>query len=77
LATGATRALERGSFALPTARVTHVQISPVMIAVIVAVLGQAAILLNDFGPGNHQPVNDAVTVAAVRKAGAIDIPEGP
>jgi len=46
-----------------------------MIAVIVAVLGQAAILLNDFGPGNHPPANDAVTVAAVRKAGAIDIPE--
>jgi hypothetical protein len=58
-------------------RQSRVQISPVMIAAIVAVLGQAAILLNDFGPGNHQPVNDAVTVAAVRKAGAIDIPEGP
>jgi hypothetical protein len=58
-------------------RQTRVQISPAMIAVIVAVVGQAAILLNDFGPGNHPPVNDAVTVAAVRKAGAIEIPEGP
>lgn len=56
---------------------TRVQISPAMIAVIVAVVGQAAILLNDFGPGNHQPANDAVTAAAVRKAGAIEIPEGP
>jgi hypothetical protein len=56
---------------------THVQISPAMIAVIVAVVGQAAILLNDFGSGNHQLANDAVTAAAVRKAGAIEIPEGP
>jgi hypothetical protein len=58
-------------------RRTRVQISPAMIAVIVAVVGQAAILLNDFGSGNHQQSNDAVTVAAVRKAGAIEIPEGP
>jgi hypothetical protein len=58
-------------------RRTRVQISPAMIAVIVAVVGQAAILLNDFGSGNHQQPNDAVTVAAVRKAGAIEIPEGP
>jgi hypothetical protein len=49
------------------------QISPAMIAVIVAVVGQAAILLNDFGPGNHQPANGAVTAAAVRKAGAIEL----
>jgi hypothetical protein len=56
---------------------THVQISPAMIAVIVAVIGQAAILLNDFGSDNHQLANDAVTAAAVRKAGAIEIPEGP
>jgi hypothetical protein len=48
-----------------------------MIAVIVAVVGQAAILLNDFGLGNHQPANDAITSAAVRKAGAIEVPEGP
>jgi hypothetical protein len=51
--------------------------TPLIVALIIAVVGQAAILLNDFGPGNHPPVNDAVTVAAVRKAGAIEIPEGP
>jgi hypothetical protein len=55
---------------------TRVQISPAVIAVIVAVVGQAAILLNDFG-SSHQPANDAVTAAAVRKAGAIEIPDGP
>jgi hypothetical protein len=60
-----------------TRQQTQVRISPAMIAVIVAVVGQAAILLNDFGLGNHQPANDAITSAAVRKAGAIEVPEGP
>jgi hypothetical protein len=32
--------------------------------------------LNDFGPSSHQPANGAVTAAAVRKAGAIEIPKG-
>jgi hypothetical protein len=39
--------------------------------------GQAVILFGDFGPSNHRPANAAITAAAVRKAGAIEIPEGP
>jgi hypothetical protein len=51
--------------------------TPLIVALIIAVVGQAAVLLNDFGPSSHQPANAAVTAAAVKKAGAIEIPEGP
>jgi hypothetical protein len=58
-------------------RQTHVQIFPAMIAVIVAVLGQAAILMNDFGPNNRPHGNGMITAAAVMKAGATEVPAGP
>jgi hypothetical protein len=50
---------------------------PVMIAILVAVVGQAAILLNDFGPGNgSRRAGDAsmISAAAVSRAGATEIP---
>jgi hypothetical protein len=51
--------------------------NPSIVALIIAVVGQAVILFGDFGPSSHQPANAAVTAAAVRKAGAIEIQEGP
>ena len=50
---------------------------PMVVAAIVAVVGQTVILLNDFGPGNdsHGSGNARmITAAAVSKAGAIEIP---
>jgi hypothetical protein len=50
---------------------------PMVVAAIVAVVGQTVILLNDFGPGNDlQGSGNArmITAAAVSKAGAIEIP---
>jgi hypothetical protein len=54
--------------------------TPLMIAVVVAVVGQAVILFNDFGPGenSHGPRSAGmITAAAVTKAGAIEIPSQP
>jgi hypothetical protein len=51
-----------------------------VIAVVVAVVGQAVILFNDFGAGiNSHDSRSAgmVTAAAVTKAGAIEIPSQP
>jgi hypothetical protein len=51
---------------------------PVVVAVTVAVVGQAAILFNDFGPGNRsQGSGNMITAAAVSRAGAIEIPSEP
>ena len=50
---------------------------PMLVAAIVAVVGQTVILLNDFGPGNDsQGSGNAkmITAAAVSRAGAIEIP---
>jgi hypothetical protein len=50
---------------------------PVMAAAFIAVVGQAIILLNDFGPGNDLQGSGSarmITAAAVSKAGAIQIP---
>jgi hypothetical protein len=52
----------------------------VIIVVVVAVVGQAVILFNDFGAGiNSHSSRSArmVTAAAVTKAGAIEIPSQP
>jgi hypothetical protein len=52
----------------------------VIAAAIVAVIGQTAILLNDFGPGNDSPGNGSagmITAAEVSRAGAIEIPSEP
>jgi hypothetical protein len=49
---------------------------PMLVAVIVAVVGQTAILLNDFGSGNdsHSGNANMITAAAVSRAGATEIP---
>ena len=49
----------------------------IVVAAIVAVVGQTVILLNDFGPGNDsQGSGNArmITAAAVSRAGAIEFP---
>jgi hypothetical protein len=51
--------------------------NPLIVALIIAVVGQAVILFGDFSPSSHQLANAAITAAAVRKAGAIEIPERP
>jgi hypothetical protein len=53
---------------------------PVLIAAIVAVVGQTVILFNDFDAGNHSQDRDNArmsTAAVVSKAGAIEIPSEP
>jgi hypothetical protein len=53
---------------------------PMLVAAIVAVVGQAVILFNDFGAGNesHGRGNARmITAAVVSKAGAIEIPSEP
>jgi hypothetical protein len=50
---------------------------PMLVAAIVAVVGETFILFNDFGPGNDsQGSGNAkmITAAAVPRAGAIEIP---
>ena len=53
---------------------------PMLVAAIVAVVGQTVVLLNDFGPGNDsQGSGNArmITAAAVSRAGAIEISSEP
>ncbi len=57
---------------------THLK--PMMVAVIVAVVAQTAILFNDFGLGNDSHRSGSatmITAAAVSRAGAIEIPSEP
>jgi len=52
----------------------------VMVAAIVAVISQTAILLNDFGSGNDLRGNGSakiITAAAVSRADAIETPSEP
>ena len=52
----------------------------VIVAVFVAVVGQALVLFNDFGPGNDSPSGHRatmITAAALSRAGAIEIPSVP
>jgi hypothetical protein len=52
----------------------------VIAAAIVAVIGQAAILLNDFGPGDDSLGNGSarmITAAEVSRAGATEIRSEP
>jgi hypothetical protein len=54
--------------------------TPVLVAAIIAVMGQAVILLNDFGPGNASQASGNATMvsaAAVSRAGATEIPSAP
>ena len=56
---------------------TNPHVMPVVIALLVAIVGQAAILLNDFGPGNGSPREGSpgmITAAAVSRAGATEFP---
>ena len=51
--------------------------TPAIIAIVVAVLGTAGILFEDFGPGNGSRGSGnarMTTAAAVSRAGAIEIP---
>ena len=53
---------------------------PVIIAVLVAIVGQAAILFNDFGTGNGSRRGgnpNMISAAAVSRAGATEIPSAP
>jgi hypothetical protein len=50
---------------------------PVIVAAIVAVVGTAAILFSDFGPGNDSQGSGMITAAAASRAGAIVIPSEP
>ena len=53
---------------------------PVIVAAIVAVLGTAVILFNDFGPSYDSQGNGngrMITAAVVSRAGAIEIPSEP
>jgi hypothetical protein len=53
---------------------------PAIIAIVVAVLGMAGILFEDFGPSNgseHSGTARMITDAAVSRAGAIEIPSEP
>jgi hypothetical protein len=53
---------------------------PVIVAVFVAVVGQALVLFNDFGPGSDSPSGGSatmITAAALSRAGAIEIPSEP
>jgi hypothetical protein len=53
---------------------------PAIIAMVVAVLGMAGILFEDFGSGNGSQDSGSarmITGAAVSRAGAIEIPSEP
>jgi hypothetical protein len=55
----------------------HPKSVPVIVALIVAVLGQAIILFGDFRPNNHPNGGGMVTAAALTRAGAVEVPAGP
>ena len=50
---------------------------PVIVALIVAVVGQAVILVGDLRPSKPPHGGGMITSAAVMKAGAIEFPAGP
>ena len=53
---------------------------PVIVAVMLAVVGQTFILFNDFGPGNNSKGSGnarMITAAVVSRAGAIETPSDP
>jgi hypothetical protein len=54
----------------------HSPVIPVIVALIVAVVGQGIVLFGDFGPGN-QPHGNGMISDAVTRAGAIEIPAVP
>ena len=50
---------------------------PVIVALIVAIVGQGIILFGDFGPGDRARGNGMISAAALSRAGAIEISAGP
>lgn len=55
----------------------HSPLIPIIVALIIAVVGQGIILFGDFGPGSQPQGNGMITSAAVTRAGAIEIPAAP
>jgi hypothetical protein len=58
----------------------NVTLSPVIVAVIVAIASTAGILFDDFGPSNtslDKATARMITAAAVARAGAIETPSEP
>jgi hypothetical protein len=55
----------------------HNSLIPVIIALIIAVVGQGIILFGDFGPGSQPHVDGTINSAAVTRAGAIERPAAP
>lgn len=56
----------------------HGRSIPVILAIFVAVAGQALVLFNDFGPGTGSRASATmITAAALSRAGAIEIPTTP
>jgi hypothetical protein len=55
----------------------HSTVVPVIVALIVAIVGQGIILFGDFGPGKHARGAGLITAAAVSKVGTVEIPSGP
>jgi hypothetical protein len=53
----------------------RVNLTPAIVATLIAVAGQAVVLFNDFGAGNNSQSASArmITAAAVSRAGAIEI----
>ena len=55
----------------------HSALIPVIVALIIAVVGQGIILFGDFGPDDRPHGGGMISAAAVTRAGAIEIPAGP
>jgi hypothetical protein len=54
----------------------HSAVVPVIVALVVAIVGQGIVLFGDFGPDMHPLGTGMITAAAVSRAGAVEIPTG-
>jgi hypothetical protein len=50
---------------------------PLIIALIIAVVGQGIVLFGDIGPGSQPHGSGMITSAAVTRAGAVETPAAP
>jgi hypothetical protein len=50
---------------------------PLIVALIIAVVGQGIVLFGDFGPASRPQGNRVINSAAVTRAGAIETPAAP
>jgi hypothetical protein len=55
----------------------HSPVIPIIVALIIAVVGQGIVLFGDFGPGSQPRGDGMISAAAVTRAGAIETPAGP